>query len=371
MRRSSCTLVVAACAAFVAQVVATPARAQFVCVDSSSSAQGATATGSTNNMACGKNADAEGVNGTGNLAVGTGSGAWGNDSRNNAVGTGALANGDFSSNTAFGSASAFGDRGSNTAVGTDAAATGNRSWNTAVGYSASASGDDGHNTSLGDHASSEGTNSANVAIGYGASADGSSVRNTAVGANSRAIGNSVAIGADASAIYPNSAAFGNGATTTRNDQQAFGTATNTYTMVGIASASSKTAQGTATHLVTSNASGDLAAYTFSELGLASSTELAGMNSRLDGVDRRLDGLDHKSDKALQGVAMAFAMAGTPALLPHETFAISGNWGSYEGKSGVAFGAALKVDGNTQLTGGIGYGVNDGTVGGRAGVRVGW
>lgn len=371
MRSRFGSLVLAAAAAFAAQLLAAPASAQFVCVDGSNSAQGATASGSADNMACGKGADAEGVNGTGNLAVGTGSGAWGNNSHNNAVGTAARADGDFSSNTALGSATAFGNRSNNTAVGTDAAASGMLSQNTAVGYSASALGDGGHNTSLGDHASSTGHNSANVAIGYGASADGSSVRNTAVGANSRALGNSVAIGADASALYPNSAAFGNGATATRANQQVFGTATNTYTMTGIASTSSKTAQGTATHLVTSNASGDLAAHTFSELGLASSGDLAGINSRLEGVDRRLDGADQKSDKALQGVAMAFAMAGAPTLSPNETFAVSGNWGGYEGKSGVAFGAALKLDTNTQLTAGVGYGVNEGTVGGRAGVRIGW
>lgn len=183
--------------------------------------------------------------------------------------------------------------------------------------------------------------------------------------------NSVAFGAGATADNVNSAAFGNGATVTRANQQIFGTATNTYTMAGIASADSKAAQGAPTHLVTSNAGGDLAAYTFSELGLASSGDLASINSRLGQVDGRLDALDERSDKAVQGVAMAFALAGSPSLAEHETFAISGNWGGYQGKSGMAFGAALKLDPHIQLNGGMAYGMNDGTVGGRAGVRLGW
>jgi hypothetical protein len=48
-----------------------------------------------------------------------------------------------------------------------------------------------------------------------------------------------------------------------------------------------------------------------------------------------------------------------------------HWGGYEGKSGVSVGAAVKLDSNVQLNGGVAYGVNDGSVGGRAGVRVGW
>lgn len=372
MRSRFGSLVLAATAALSTQLLAAPASAQFVCVDSSNSTQGSASTGSANNMACGPNAYSDGIGSASNIAIGAGVSAYGDNSRNIAVGDGALAAGDNSGNTAYGGFSATaGNNSHNTAVGGLAGASGHNSSNTSLGGDTHSDGDNSSNMALGDSANAMGNNSDNIAIGHGAYASQNSTKNTALGAGASAQGNSVAVGADAEASFAYSAAFGNGATAARANQQVFGTSTNTYTMAGIASADGKAAQGVATHLVTSNASGDLAAYTFSELGLASSGDLAGINSRLESVDRRLDSVDQKSDKALQGVAMAFAMAGAPTLSANETFAISGNWGGYEGKSGVAFGAALKLDGNTQLTGGVGYGVNDGTVGGRAGVRIGW
>jgi hypothetical protein len=82
-------------------------------------------------------------------------------------------------------------------------------------------------------------------------------------------------------------------------------------MAGLTSSASKQAQGAPTHIVTSNTSGDLAAYTPSELGLASQNDLNQVNARINAVSGR-------TDKALEGVAMAFAMAGTPTLLQSET-----------------------------------------------------
>ena len=70
------------------------------------------------------------------------------------------------------------------------------------------------------------------------------------------------------AVAPGRVQVEAGATTTRADQVMLGTASDTYTMAGITSGASKAAQGAPTHLVTSNASGDLAAYSYSELGLA-------------------------------------------------------------------------------------------------------
>ncbi|MCK9912585.1 DUF4141 domain-containing protein, partial [Microbacteriaceae bacterium K1510] len=61
-----------------AQLLTTPASAQFVCSDPSSSAQGSVATGSTENMACGPNAYADGVGvGAGSIAIGSGVSSYG------------------------------------------------------------------------------------------------------------------------------------------------------------------------------------------------------------------------------------------------------------------------------------------------------
>ena len=225
---------------------------------------------------------------------------------------------------------------------------------------------------MGLNSQATGTNA--IAIGQGATATGSIAAGTGATASNggaafddfaTATGtNSTAVGPNATATHTNSAAFGNGATTTRANQQVFGTSGNTYTTPGITSTASKAAQGAPTHIVTSNPGGDLAAYTFSELGLASASELNALNSRVTRIGEQ-------ADKALTGVAMAFAMAGAPTLLNGETFAMTANWGTYEGENGLAMNAAIRLSKRAQLSGGVAYGVNENLAGGRVGVRVGW
>ncbi len=79
----------------------------------------------------------------------------------------------------------------------------------------------------------------------------------------------------------------------------------------------------------------------------------------------------RTDKALAGVAMAFAMSGVPTLLQSETFAMSGNWGTFEGENGLAVNAAVRLAKNVQLNGGVAWGLDQDIAGGRMGVRVGW
>jgi trimeric autotransporter adhesin len=128
-------------------------------------------------------------------------------------------------------------------------------------------------------------------------------------------------------------------------------------MPGLTSAASKAAQGAPTHLVTSNAAGDLAAYTPAQLGLATTGDLAVLNNRIR--------------QTTEGVALAMAMAGVPTLMPVESFAVTANWGTFEGEHGLAAGFALRIDKNVQFNGGIAYGPSENTVGGRAGIRIGW
>ena len=190
---------------------------------------------------------------------------------------------------------------------------------------------------------------------------------TALGQNANALAdNSSAVGngATVAASHTNAAAFGAGATTTRANQQSFGTASNTYTMAGITSNASKAAQGAPTTIVTSNAAGDLAAYSIADLGLATQGDLNIINNRLNALSGR-------TDKALSGVAMAFAMAGVPELSPGERFALMGNWGTFQGENGLAMNAAMRLATNVQLNGGVAWGLNEDVAGGRVGVRVGW
>lgn len=82
-------------------------------------------------------------------------------------------------------------------------------------------------------------------------------------------------------------------------------------------------------------------------------------------------MSNRTDKAITGVAMAFAMAGAPTLLASESFAMTGNWGTFQGENGMAVNAAMRLAKNVQLNGGVAYGLNEDLAGGRVGVRVGW
>jgi len=209
-----------------------------------------------------------------------------------------------------------------------------------------------------------------VACGTNAAASGGN--SSAYGDASTASGaDSSAYGESSTAAFNGSAAFGFGATTTRADQQAFGTASNIYTMAGITSAASKAAQGAPTHLVTSNTSGDVAAYTFAELSLASAGDVSGLQSQIDRLERR-------DNKLTEGIATVAALA-QPMLLPGQHFAMRAGWGGYEDANAIGVSAAGVIASNLlnqgrgtlTLDGGVGFGTSEGEVAGRAGMSFGW
>src|SRR5262249_41660455 len=107
------------------------------------------------------------------------------------------------------------------------------------------------------------------------------------------------------------------------------------------------------------------------LGLAFSTDINAINAQIGGMNTRLNDLDGRTTKALNGVSMAFAMGGTPWLLPTERFAVSMDWGTFQGTNAVAINGAFRLGTNGQANCGLAYGANGGGAGGRAGVRVGW
>ena len=213
-----------------------------------------------------------------------------------------------------------------------------------------------------------GTNSAAVGVNNQATGD----RSFAAGNDSVASGNdSLALGNAATAGFSNSAAIGNGAAATRANQQVFGTDTNTYTMSGITSSASKAAQGKPTHLVTSNSAGDLAAFTVSQLGIATTSDISSLQSKINRLGDR--------DRELtEGIATVASLA-QPILLPGQHFAVRAGWGGYDGASAVGFSAAGVVannllrqgSGTVTLDGGVGIGTDEGEVAGRAGATFGW
>jgi hypothetical protein len=115
-------------------------------------------------------------------------------------------------------------------------------------------------------------------------------------------------------------------------------------------------------VVTSDASGNLASTPISSLVTA--FDPTAINARLDLLDRR-------SGKAFTGVAMAFAMAGVPTVLPNEKFVISANWGTFQGENGAALSGAVRIYHNIQLQGSFAYGFRENMAGGHAGLRFGF
>ena len=174
--------------------------------------------------------------------------------------------------------------------------------------------------------------------------------------------------------------------TSRANQQAFGTAGNTYTMAGIASPASQAEQaigGGPTHLVTSNAGGDLAAYTLTDLGprlIWRRRRGPIPDHRTPIPDRRApipDHLGRRDDELAEGIAISLAMD-LPIFHAGQTFAINVGSGRFDGSNAVGFTAAGIVDkgnlgaGSTvTLYGGVGTGTNAGTVAGKGGMSFGW
>ena len=324
-----------------------PVKAQFVCAGAAPTAaggDGASAFGSPNNFACGTSANAAGVDLNGvssaNTAIGNNSDAQGAGSANTANGSRALAFGTNSGNTATGVSDASGDNSGNTATGSHANASGNESFNTANGSLANAQGDSSSNAASGLRANASGVGSQNIAMGAGADAHGDGTNNVAIGNAAKATGaNSSALGNGAQATFANSTAIGNGATATRANQQMFGTATNTYTMAGVATAASRAAQVGPTQIVTSDAGGNLATRSLADLGFASQSDISGINGRLDALNGRINDVNRE---ARGGIALALAASGLQFDTRPGKVSVSGGYGNFKGQSGFAVGLGYAV-----------------------------
>jgi len=244
---------------------------------------------------------------------------------------GARATGDF--------ASAFGA--SSTASGFASTASGEAS--TASGNSSSVYGTS--STASGDFSSAYGnasTASGNSSSAYGSGSNASGTSSVAIGGGDGlttfgaiASGtNSTAIGVNASATFANSAAFGNGATAMRADQQVFGTVSNTYTMPGITLAASRAAQVGPTQIVTSDTGGNLATSTLAGLGLATASDISGINSQISNLSSRIDTL---TTEARAGTALALAASGLHYDARPGKASLAAAFGNYKGQSGLAAG----------------------------------
>jgi trimeric autotransporter adhesin len=318
------------------------AKAQFLGTDFvTGDAHGATATG-IDSTAVGDTATASGG---ASVAVGR---------ESTASGLASTAVGEFS--TASGrSSTAFGQHceasGSNTtALGQNTFASGVNS--TVLGQGGTASG--ASSTAVGQGSLASG--SLGTSLGQNSVASGAS--STALGQGSAASGDySTAIGQASSAAFANSTAIGYGATTTRSNQVMIGTANNTYTAPGITSNASRAAQNGPTQMVTSDSHGNLATQDIDSMVAGSSA---------------FQGLQREVGQATEGVAMAMAMSGGPAILPNgKNHAVSMNWGSFQGQNALSAAGVQRLGDHLFGNAGVGVGCNQNTVGGHAGVTYAW
>ncbi len=152
-------------------------------------------------------------------------------------------------------------------------------------------------------------------------------------------------------------AIGAGAVATLTNQMVFGTASTTYTAPGIASATSLARQTGPTTFVTSDAAGNLAVSNFGPATIAT-------------LNANVATLQHDVLRAFEGTAIAIAMGGQP--LPWDKrFAITVNWGTFEGQNAAGVLAQWRVNDNWVLNGAFGAGFAQGGVGGRAGATFAW
>ena len=102
-------------------------------------------------------------------------------------------------------------------------------------------------------------------------------------------------------------------------------------------------------------------------------DIASLDNRVTGLETSLgEGfarLDGRIDKAFEGAAMAMAMA-APAMPSDKNYAVSINWGGFEGQNAFAGTAQARISESFMVHGGIGLG-STGTVGGRAGLTYAW
>jgi trimeric autotransporter adhesin len=219
----------------------------------------------------------------------------------------------------------------------------------------------------------------NSATGAGALAIGNLNMATGNGAVALAIGpgasatgaNAAAFGAGASAAFAGSTAIGAGARTTAANQIVLGSSGTTVVLPGITSAASLAAQSGPESFVTTDAAGHLAASSFNLQGLSNlSNSVSALNANVANLNGSVASLQNAVERAYEGTAIAIALGG--GVLPdNKKFAISANWGAYNGTN--AFGATgyFRVTDNIVVNGGLGAGLTKGDVGGRVGVTLTW
>lgn len=259
----------------------------------------------------------------------------------------------YQSNSAGPAASATGA--DSLAMGLGATSSGANAIATGTGAQATQAGA----IAIGMNSASTGKNA--IAIGTGASATGS----VAVGAGASAANGGAALGDGAVATATNATAVGPGATAKHANAVAVGSGsvTSAPNTVSVGSVGNE-------RRITNVAAGvnQTDAVNMSQL----SSIAGGFQSQIGSLQNQVN---YNRSEARDGIAVALASGGSPALQPGRKFAISANVGTFEGASAFAAGVTALLTDTKQYAvvanGSVGVGFNTNTVGGRGGVSLQW
>ena len=99
--------------------------------------------------------------------------------------------------------------------------------------------------------------------------------------------------------------------------------------------------------------------------------ITGVQNDVAQVKSDLSSVKQQTARNTEGIAMAFALAGTAALPTDKQMALSADWGYFDGSNALALGLSAKVSKDAYLSAGLAIGVDSGEIGGHAGVTVSW
>lgn len=221
---------------------------------------------------------------------------------------------------------------------------------TAVGYGASSLCE--NTVAVGTFAQAYGGPGGATAVGSRAEAAGPNA--TALGLAARAMENgAIALGSGTYAAGYNSIAIGGGVAATSDNQVVIGRDVHTYTLAGLASASSMAAQtGDYRYMVTSDEYGNLAVEMVPLAGVDNTQEVRAAQARADEAYGKAEGADDKAGEAHRVADEAKIVAGGASARAEAAFE-----GSEQAK-GEAQRAQVTADGALQRSGGVMGGVLD-------------
>lgn len=108
---------------------------------------------------------------------------------------------------------------------------------------------------------------------------------------------------------------------------------------------------------------------------ATSSDVDRLKGDMQGFDQEVSALNEtlakQSIATNQGIALSLAIAGTGDISSDEHFAVSANWGTFNGENGVAAGFAMRVRDHLVVNAAVASALSGGQMAGRAGIRFGW